>query len=416
MGSGDRAQVCPAHQGPRGPVKRQRDQAGQGARVSRPRRQPQGKVRHHTHGELQAESSASQTEKKANEYGLRRLPTIMAASTTMTPESDLAIPPGEFLAEELEARRMTQFDLATRMGRPAQLVSGIVQGHKPSLRRLRSNSRTSLVSPRSSGSVWRRTTGSPLPALPGRRPARAKRSELPNSRSRGCRTLAGCRRAESVASASDCSISTSALRIWIVRFRPRRWRRSARPASPRRAAAPLPPGMRQGEILAAGERVDAPFDVPTFRAVLVETRRLTTMPQDQAAPAIQNLWRDAGVLLLFVPELPGIGVNGCTRWFSDHALVQVNLRWKWADVVWFTLFHEAHTSSGTVARRSTLWGSMTRKKRLPRRLRATVSSLRETGGSSPRPLASSRRPWCERLPKGWEFPRGLSSGDSSTRG
>ena len=45
-------------------------------------------------------------EKKATEYGLRRLTTTMAANTTMIPESDLAIPPGEFLAEELEARGM----------------------------------------------------------------------------------------------------------------------------------------------------------------------------------------------------------------------------------------------------------------------------------------------------------------------
>lgn len=44
--------------------------------------------------------------------------------------SDLAIPPGELLAEELEARGMTQGELARRMGRPRQTVSGIVTGRK----------------------------------------------------------------------------------------------------------------------------------------------------------------------------------------------------------------------------------------------------------------------------------------------
>ena len=46
------------------------------------------------------------------------------------PESDLAIPPGELLAEELEARGMTQLDLATLMGRPPKVISEIVRGRK----------------------------------------------------------------------------------------------------------------------------------------------------------------------------------------------------------------------------------------------------------------------------------------------
>ncbi len=44
--------------------------------------------------------------------------------------SDLAIPPGEVLAEELQARDMTQRELATRMGRPAQAINEIVNGKK----------------------------------------------------------------------------------------------------------------------------------------------------------------------------------------------------------------------------------------------------------------------------------------------
>jgi len=43
---------------------------------------------------------------------------------------DVAIPPGETLAEELEAREMSQADLARRMGRPVQAVNEIVRGKK----------------------------------------------------------------------------------------------------------------------------------------------------------------------------------------------------------------------------------------------------------------------------------------------
>ena len=44
------------------------------------------------------------------------------------PSSDLAIPPGEFLAEEIEARDMSQADLADRMGRMLRFVEDMVRG------------------------------------------------------------------------------------------------------------------------------------------------------------------------------------------------------------------------------------------------------------------------------------------------
>src|SRR5207245_10980711 len=43
---------------------------------------------------------------------------------------DIAIPPGEFLAETLEAMGMSQAELARRTGRPAQAINEIVQGKK----------------------------------------------------------------------------------------------------------------------------------------------------------------------------------------------------------------------------------------------------------------------------------------------
>ncbi len=43
---------------------------------------------------------------------------------------DLAIPPGEVLAEELAARGLTQSQLARQMGRPLQAVNEIVRGKK----------------------------------------------------------------------------------------------------------------------------------------------------------------------------------------------------------------------------------------------------------------------------------------------
>ncbi len=52
------------------------------------------------------------------------------ASVNDTVHTDMAIHPGEFLREELEARSLSQRALATQIGRPYQVVNEIVRGKK----------------------------------------------------------------------------------------------------------------------------------------------------------------------------------------------------------------------------------------------------------------------------------------------
>jgi len=48
------------------------------------------------------------------------------------------------------------------------------------------------------------------------------------------------------------------------------------------------------------------------------------------------------VAVAFVPELPKSRASGATRWLSaSKALVQLSLRYKTNDHLWFTFFHEA---------------------------------------------------------------------------
>ena len=44
--------------------------------------------------------------------------------------SDLAIPPGETLTDEIAARGMSQTELAAHLGRPVQVVNEIIHGKK----------------------------------------------------------------------------------------------------------------------------------------------------------------------------------------------------------------------------------------------------------------------------------------------
>jgi len=43
---------------------------------------------------------------------------------------DVAIPPGEYLAEEIQVRGISQKELAKRMGRPLNAINEIVNGKK----------------------------------------------------------------------------------------------------------------------------------------------------------------------------------------------------------------------------------------------------------------------------------------------
>ena len=54
----------------------------------------------------------------------------MTTDATVETYPDTAIPPGEYLAEEIKARAMTQAQLARKMGRPIQVVNAIVRGKK----------------------------------------------------------------------------------------------------------------------------------------------------------------------------------------------------------------------------------------------------------------------------------------------
>lgn len=99
--------------------------------------------------------------------------------------------------------------------------------------------------------------------------------------------------------------------------------------------------LRKGE-LDAEEIECAPYSKAKFRAVLHSLRALTTQaPEEFLEPLVQRC-AEAGVALVFVPALSQISISGATRWLApDQALIQLTLRYKSDDQLWFSFFHEA---------------------------------------------------------------------------
>lgn len=99
--------------------------------------------------------------------------------------------------------------------------------------------------------------------------------------------------------------------------------------------------LRKGEMEA--KKIECPpYDPKTFKKTLSQIRALTIADPQIFCPPMTSLCAQAGVALVFIPELPGIRVSGAARWLpSTKAVIQLNLRYKTNDHFWFTFFHEA---------------------------------------------------------------------------
>jgi len=99
--------------------------------------------------------------------------------------------------------------------------------------------------------------------------------------------------------------------------------------------------LRKGEI-EAHKIPCAPFDKKLFKEALQKVRGLTKEKTPKTfIPKLVELCAAAGVAVVFVPELPGTRVSGATQWIVDKAIIQLSLRYKTNDHLWFTFFHEA---------------------------------------------------------------------------
>jgi len=98
--------------------------------------------------------------------------------------------------------------------------------------------------------------------------------------------------------------------------------------------------LRKGE-LEATQIPCTTYDSKKFQIALSECRNLTFESPEVFVPALRQKCAQSGVAVVFIPELPKTGVSGATRWIGDKAIIQLSLRYKTNDQLWFTFFHEA---------------------------------------------------------------------------
>ena len=252
---------------------------------------------------------------------------------------DRAIHPGVYLGEEIEARGMTQTELARRMERPVQVVNEIVRGRKAI------SEETALGLERVLGTparVWLN-----LQSMYGLVRARLAEEAALNEQADWLRRFPVREMARRGWIERDGTVADRVRSLlqffglqsfshWDERQEALSFRLSPKARADRYA---LHAWVRRGEIEGRGLPAE-PYGEARFRDALARIRGLTA-ERDFWTPT-RELCASAGVALVAVPHLPKTGAQGAARWLtSDKALIQINIRYRWADIFWFTFFHEA---------------------------------------------------------------------------
>jgi HTH-type transcriptional regulator / antitoxin HigA len=98
--------------------------------------------------------------------------------------------------------------------------------------------------------------------------------------------------------------------------------------------------LRVGEIIAKSEKVEE-FDEQKLRKNLTKMRALTTEKPKIYSKELKKICSECGIILIYTPCFKNTHVNGASRWITPNkALIQISLRNKYADIFWFTFFHE----------------------------------------------------------------------------
>jgi HTH-type transcriptional regulator / antitoxin HigA len=256
---------------------------------------------------------------------------------------DYVSPPGETLLETIEERGMSQAELAERMGRPKKTINEIINGK-------------AAITPETALQL-ERVLGIPASFWNNRerhyREALARQEEQE-------------RLSKQVEWLKQIPVKAMIKFGWIQFFQdkveqlrevlnffgvvsPEQWgeiwrdthvyfRKSQAFESDAGAVAAW---LRRGELEAL-QIPCASYDAKKFEEIMLKIRALTVQPIEIFRPKVVQFCAEAGVAVVFVPQLPGTRTCGATRWLNPNkALIQLSLRHKTDDHFWFAFFHEA---------------------------------------------------------------------------
>lgn len=255
---------------------------------------------------------------------------------------DYAVAPGATLKETLQMRGLSQADLASRAEMAEKTISQIINGIAPISYQTAEKLELVLGVP---AAFWNRRELAYRERLARNEATQRLAADIDWLKEIPIKVLK--ERGFIPETAAGADLVRIALQFFGVSSQ-ESWRATwLEPAAQYRGKAAMEkrPGyvaawLRIGE-LQAGNLPVRPYDAGRFRRALEELRELTRQPASVWRPKAEELCAAAGVALVFTKEIPSAAVSGVARWLTkDKALIQVSLKYKSDDQVWFTIFHE----------------------------------------------------------------------------
>ncbi len=257
--------------------------------------------------------------------------------------SDLPIPPGEYLGEVIKDLGMSKDELAKRMNRPAGKLSAVFKGEK-------------VITPDTALQL-EKVVGVPAHIWTGLEAeyrlalARRRSNEEQRRLKEECRLVKRFLYAD-LAKLGVVDKKTRSIDkvLELHKFfgvasldtvlNLRRYQAAFRSGRQKRSPEAVAAWLRIGELGAQRMRC-APFQKRRLKDSLEAMRAMALQSPEDFQKNIHHLLADCGVALVFCPHLPGTHAHGATFWLGrDKAVVMMTLRYNWADVFWFSLFHE----------------------------------------------------------------------------
>lgn len=270
----------------------------------------------------------------------------MAHPATSQFNPDFSRPPGDYLRITLESRGMRVVDFATRCGRPSKTISEILSGVTAIM------PETALQFERVLGDMpaslwlnWEAQHQLCGARVEGRRKLETEVSwmkKFPVSEMQKCDYLPHhtdpIERVESLFVFFGVSSSDAWSDYWESKVSSARFKQSTNHSIDYYAVSAW---LRRGDVEASDVQCELYSEV-TFRAALLKARELTNERWPAFKSKLVDLFRAAGVALVFVPNLSKTGLRGAAYWAAkDKAVIIVSDRLKSEAAFWFALFHEA---------------------------------------------------------------------------
>ena len=263
---------------------------------------------------------------------------------------DVVSAPGETLQEILEERYMTQTELADRLGLAQKTVNEIIRGKAPLTHETALSLETVLGIPASFWNAYETAYRESLARKEGAEKLVESTSWLDTIPWKKAADMGWLSQ-----QASPLERIMELLRFFGVASPKQyeevygnlavQWKRSPKfAANPHATAFWLRRGeMEATKVAQTSGIVLNEYDSRKFEQCLVQIRALTRDREPASfVPELQRLCASAGVIVVFIPELEGTRAGGVTRWLSPIcALIQLSLRHKTSDHLWFYFFHEA---------------------------------------------------------------------------